>query len=205
MWLHAFHLVSACVFSPRTSSFTPADILHTTTIHTDCAARTHSFQPRSQPSLLFCGTRKPVCQATKATRMMAHLCRSSRGLLVLLSQAPWSLPSHPGHRPYGGHLRARARTNNQACRAIVYYCSVRNPVVSLESFSWPAHHRVCTSSSRSAPAQEDRSSRSGFCEAGVCKVCKKPKRNQGKGFVNQPRTSCYLFALSCYLFTLSNT
>ena len=29
MWLRAFHLVSACVFSPLTSLFTTADIRHT--------------------------------------------------------------------------------------------------------------------------------------------------------------------------------
>ena len=59
MWLRAFHLVSACVFSPRTASFTTADIRHTAKplpstltvlrVHLPlCFYDTH-MQPRSQP------------------------------------------------------------------------------------------------------------------------------------------------------------
>jgi len=147
MGLRASHLVSACVFSPRTSSFSPADILHTAKppsstltvlrVHLLLVSPTHFSKRASSPFLLICGTRKPACQKQSDAHDGPHLPIRPR-ITSPSSSRTAEPPSQPVHRTNGVHLRARARPNTQGFRA----CVSLIPILALScffAFSF-AHH-----------------------------------------------------------------
>ena len=178
---HLFHPP----FNIHPTAKPPAFILTVLRVHLPLLLWIPVINRAASPSLLFCCTRKPVCIHKKNCDAHDGLPLPSRPLIASPPPSSTAEPLQSARAPGPGWPPESTRTlkhsglprrcishphpcfvlpfpsRSRTTRRTPPHPDVRTFVVSRLSFPWPAHLRVCTTSSLSAPAQEDRSSRSG--------------------------------------------